>query len=169
MDVEVIPAASRDQAIIGNLFELYLHDLSEFSSAIEISEEGRFLLKGALDVWWEREALLPFLIRVDGSLAGFALVCKPPHVSPGREYRLNEFFLLKCYRRKGAGQQAACTLFRQFPGAWEMGWLPQNTPAATFWQKTVAAYTGGNYSQALVMESQEQGLPGLHFDAGSEP
>lgn len=162
MKIEVSVAGLSDKPAIENLFPLYLHDLSEFS-AQEVDEHGRFLCEGALNVWWEREVLFPFLIRADAQIAGFAFVCATPHVSHGRDYRLNEFFVLRGYRRRGVGLAAARAVFDRFPGRWEVGWLPSNEPAAEFWQRTIAHYAPGRFEEACVMASPDESLPGLHF------
>lgn len=162
MTIEVSGAGLSEKPMIENLFSLYLHDLSEFS-AQEVDEHGRFLREGALDVWWEREVLFPFLIRVDAKIAGFALVCAAPHVTRGRDYRLNDFFVLRGYRRRGVGLAAARVVFDRFPGRWEVGWLPANMPAAAFWQRTIAHYAPGRFKDARVAESPDESLPGLHF------
>jgi aminoglycoside 6'-N-acetyltransferase I len=163
MDVEVLRAGPADRATVENLYPLYLHDLSEFSDALEVDGCGRFSAPGDLDAWWEREALFPHLIRAGGKVAGFGLVCTRPHVSPGRDYRMNDFFVLRQWRRAGIGRRAAVALFNAFPGKWEVGWIPANRPAGAFWRSLVAEHTGGCFEQALVMESREHGLPGLHF------
>lgn len=168
MEVDIVAAGRAEKAILENLFPLYLHDLSEFFE-IQVDGDGRFLADGALDVWWEREGLFPFLIRCDSQIAGFALVASPPFVSPGREYRMNEFFILKRYRRQRVGQAAATAVFDSLKGEWEVGWASTNVPAAAFWQRTISHYTSGSYQEGLVMESAEEGLPGLYFCSRSFP
>lgn len=162
MTIEVSVAGLPDKTAVENLFSLYLHDLSEFSE-LDVDEHGRFLREGALNVWWEREVLFPFLIHADAKIAGFAFVCAAPHVSHGRDYRLNDFFVLRGYRRRGVGLAAARAVFDRFSGRWEVGWLPANKPAATFWQRTVAKYAPGRFEDACVAESPDESLPGLHF------
>jgi predicted acetyltransferase len=162
MQIEIIQAGHAEKAVIENLFPLYLHDLSEFSD-VDVDGQGRFLQDGALDPWWENDTLFPFLIRVDEQIAGFALVATPPYVSKGRDYRLNEFFILRRYRQRGIGLAAATAVFDRLHGAWEVGWLPTNLPAAAFWRKTIERYTQGRYQEGRVMESAEEGLPGLYF------
>lgn len=160
--VEVIEARHAEKAPIENLYPLYLHDLSEFSDA-DVDDQGRFMEPGALDSWWERDVLFPFLIRADANIAGFAFVCGAPYVSKGRAYRLNDFFILRKYRRRGLGRAAATAVFDRFQGNWEVGWAPNNLPAAAFWRRTVEHYTAGSFHEGLVMESPGAGLPGLYF------
>lgn len=162
MKIEITAAAVAEKVAVEHLFSLYLHDLSEFTEQ-EVDDHGEFIQAGALNAWWEKAVLFPFLIRVDEKIAGFALVCAAPHVSHGRDYRLNDFFVLRKYRRQGVGLAAAIALFDRFPGQWEVGWPPTNQAAAAFWRRTIEQYAPGRAQEAQVMESPEAGLPGLHF------
>lgn len=162
MTITIVAAGLAEKPLIENLYPLYLHDLSEFLDT-DVDDQGRFIAAGALDQWWERDALHPFLIRVDGRPAGFAFVCGAPHVSKGRDYRLNEFFILRKHRRRGVGRAAAIMVFDRFQGDWELAWIPENLPAASFWPRVVAEYAPDSCREALVMESPDEGLPGLSF------
>jgi predicted acetyltransferase len=97
-------------------------------------------------------------------LAGFVLACVPPYVTPGREYRVNEFFVLRSYRRRRVGKAGAWALFNWLPGKWEVGWLEGNEPAAAFWRRAVAEYTH-DFEEASVLQTASVGIPGLHFDS----
>src|SRR3712207_8167071 len=71
-----------------------------------------------------RSTLFPYttLFRSDGKLAGFALIrtlpALPKAVLP--VYSMAEFFVLKKYRRRGVGREAAFRLFSMFPGEWHV-------------------------------------------------
>ena len=52
--------------------ELYLYDFSEFDGA-DVDAQARYGYP-YLDRYWEEAGRSPFLIRVDGVLAGFVLV-----------------------------------------------------------------------------------------------
>ena len=57
-DVEVDGASTDERATIVNLFQLYMHDFSEFAEIGtlhgEVASDGRFA-HGALDVCWREE------------------------------------------------------------------------------------------------------------------
>ncbi|MFN3650573.1 MAG: GNAT family N-acetyltransferase [Armatimonadota bacterium] len=163
MHVEVLAAGVAEKPPIERLYHLYLHDLSEFVE-LEVDDSGLFPGSGSLDVWWQSDALFPFLIRVDRRIAGFAFVCSVPYVSRGRTYRLNDFFILRGYRQQGVGRTAAGGVFERLRGDWEVGWAPANLPAAAFWRRVVAQYAFGTQQDGLVMQSSEEGLPGLYFN-----
>ena len=81
--------------------------------------------------WWHDAARVPYMIRVAGEDAGFALVRRhgPPTV-----HELAEFTVLPRFRRAGVGRAAAAELFERHPGAWWLQVLDDNAPACRFWQ-----------------------------------
>ena len=76
----MIPAAPEQEPILAQLLELYAHDFSEFHH-IDIGEDGKFGYQ-PLPLYWTDPGRHPFLIRVDGKLAGLVLV-----KTGTREYR----------------------------------------------------------------------------------
>ena len=61
---------------------------------------------------------------------------------------MGEFFVLRKFRRRGVGKQAAHRLFARHPGRWEVRELPSNMPAQGFWRRIIADYTQGDFSEA---------------------
>jgi predicted acetyltransferase len=129
--------------------QLYLYDFSEFDDEeAETDATGRFTgFDDQLDDYWRRPGYLPFLFRVGGRPAGFALVRRLDR--PGREptWGMAEFFVMRRYRRRGAGRRAAVTLFDRLPGRWEVGQIRVNTAAIAFWRRVIGDYTGGRFSE----------------------
>lgn len=133
-----------DKPTVGNLLQLYLHDMSAFV-ATAIGPDGRFAYP-YLDRYWseqgEAEGRVPFIFTVNGELAGIALknshsrLGHPPPVS-----NVAEFFVLRQWRGQGIGKAAAFALFEQFAGRWEVAQLRANEPAHRFWRRVIAAYT----------------------------
>lgn len=72
--IELAPAALDQESVLADLLELYAHDFSEFHE-IELGVDGRFGYK-PLPLYWPEPNRRPFLIRVDGKLAGLVLVKK---------------------------------------------------------------------------------------------
>jgi predicted acetyltransferase len=66
--IEVLKATLHDKPVLRNLMELYQYDFSE----IEGEDAGDFGLFGYryLDHYWTESGRHPFLIKVDGKLAG---------------------------------------------------------------------------------------------------
>jgi predicted acetyltransferase len=117
--VEVIPAAAEQQPILANLLELYAYDFSAFHP-LKLDPEGRFDYPD-LPLYWRDQGRHPFLIRVNGSLAGFALMRRGSRVSGDKDvWDMAEFFVIRGCRRRGVGRCAAHQVWRKFPGPWEI-------------------------------------------------
>ena len=127
--VQVDLATMHDQAALRQLLELYAHDFSERNGA-DVGDDGTYGYK-YLDAYWHEPERHPFLFRVAGRLAGFALV------RTGRPHDMAEFFVLRKYRRGGIGRDAARAVFARFPGAWQVREQFENTGAIAFWRDAI--------------------------------
>lgn len=136
MPLELIPASQDQQPVLANLPELYAHDFSEFHH-LELGENGRFGYS-SLPLYWSDPGRHPFLIRIDGNLAGLALVKKVN----GQLWDMAEFFVVRGCRRHGIGTQAAHEVWTRFPGAWQVRVMEGNVPAQLFWARAIAAFAG---------------------------
>src|SRR5271155_5379942 len=117
--VEVIPAAPDQEPILRNLLELYAHDFSEFRH-LELGADGRFGYQ-PLPLYWSDPNRHPFLVKVDGQLAGFVLVKRGSEISGDETvWDMVEFFVVRAYRRRGIGTEIACDIWKRFPGLWEV-------------------------------------------------
>ncbi|MBN2147518.1 MAG: GNAT family N-acetyltransferase [Anaerolineales bacterium] len=149
MNLTVNPATEKDRPILRNLMELYLYDFSEFDGA-DVGPHGLFEYP-YLDHYWTEEDRHPFLVRIDGRLAGFVLVLRYNYLTGQRDHWvIGEFFILRKYRKQGAGAQVAVYIFNLFPGPWQVGQVPENTPATAFWRKIIARYTHNQYQEVML-------------------
>jgi predicted acetyltransferase len=140
-DPEVLPATKEEMPIVANLFELYAHDFSEFYP-VEPGPDGRFGYPD-LQLYWSEPGRQPFLIRIGGKLAGFALVRRISQTSGNNAlWDMAEFFVLRAYRRRGIGKKAAHSVWRQFPGRWQVRVMQANQAAHGFWQRAIAEFAG---------------------------
>lgn len=144
--------------IVNNLYPLYLHDLSEIwgwtPNPYGVFEDDETLTLNdqnkVFDIWWEKPGVLyPYLIKENGTPAGFALVATPPHTPPGCDFYLNEFFVLRPFRGRGIAEIVAKEVFNRHIGNWELQTNPteSNKRAQHFWRKTLQGYTGGNLQE----------------------
>jgi len=146
MNVEVVPAALADAMVIDNLMQLYLHEFSAVDGR-HVEEDGRFSYQH-FDRYWSETGRYPFLICVDGGLAGFALVVASALIEPGSNgHSIAEFFVLRNHRRRRVGERAAVTLFDRFPGHWSVAEHAANEPAQAFWRAVIGRYTAGKYQE----------------------
>jgi predicted acetyltransferase len=145
--VDVFRATNEEMPVIANLLELYAHDFSEFHS-VELGPDGRFGYPD-LPLYWSEPERHPFLIRVDGKLAGFALIREILPVSGTNSiWDMAEFFVLRAYRRSGVGTNAAKAVWRQFPGNWQVRVMRSNRVGLGFWLHAIDEFAGGKVSSS---------------------
>lgn len=138
-NIELVPATREQEPIVANLLELYIHDFSEFHN-LHIGADGRF---GYIDLplYWSEPERRPFLVRVDGKLAGLVFV-KKGSGSNKAAWDMAEFFVLRGYRRRGIGTHLAHAVCSRFPGPWEVRVMQSNVPALHFWTRAISKFTG---------------------------
>jgi predicted acetyltransferase len=151
LDVELAAATLEDKSVVRHLLELYVHDFSEFT-AEDVDEHGLFGYPD-LDQYWTQPDRHPFLIRAGGHIAGLAFV------RSGQPHDMAEFFILRKYRGRGVGVQAAQRVFAMFPGDWQVRQLAANTAATAFWRIAIPV----SFS-----EDANQHGPVQHFRVGPE-
>ena len=147
MNIEIIPATPQHRTLLWHLFELYCHDFSEMTGE-DVSEAGTYTGDDFL-AHWPEAGWHPFLVSVDSHWAGFAWVrTGKSYVTPGaNNVWMDEFFVIRKYRRQGVGERVAAYLFDKFPGVWEVGEIPNNVNAQAFWRKVIGRYTGGDFQE----------------------
>jgi predicted acetyltransferase len=162
--IEIDPALREHAPILANLLELYAHDFSEFYS-LNIGADGRFGYR-SLPLYWSEPNRHPFLVRIDGQLAGLALVKKGSEISGNPAvWDMAEFFVLRGCRRRGIGTLAAQEVWRRFPGLWEVRVMQSNHLANLFWETAISDFIGeaiqhvrvekdGQYWQLFSFESK---------------
>lgn len=130
MDVEVVAITPGSSPSVERLLQLYEYDASEFYGA-DVEADGLYHVLDPATLW--RANYHVYLIAVDAHLAGFAFVSRHnSYVSAGETWLIDEFFIVRKYRRRGIGGQVARSLFDRFPGRWEIGQLAANLPAQAF-------------------------------------
>ena len=145
MTIEIVRAKKSEKSVLRQLMELCNHDFSEHTGD-DVDEHG-FYGYTYLDHYWTDEARHPFFIMANGRYAGFVLVnnhCK--YISGDNIHSVAEFFVLRKYRKKGVGRQAAKMIFDKFDGLWEVKILYTNVPALSFWSKVIDEYSGGRHT-----------------------
>jgi predicted acetyltransferase len=108
--------------------------------------DGRFDGCDKLATYWSEPGKHAFMLRADTELAGFALV-RGNHEEENIDYSIGEFFVLRKFRRRGAGESIACQIFDRFRGRWKVSQLMRNTPAIAFWRAVIGRYTSGEFRE----------------------
>jgi predicted acetyltransferase len=151
--------------VLRNLFEHYLHDMSEWFQ-FDTQADGSYSYD--TPTLWKRPGFV-YLARVHGALAGFALI------GSGQQWLgdagagvqdVHEFFVLRRYRRDGLGRELATRVWKQHPGDWLVRAAEANRPAVAFWRNAIASHTAGSY---LEEERQANGRFWRYFRFNAGP
>ena len=153
MSCECRIAAADDFAAVGRMLELYQYELSDIWDQ-DLDARGEYGY--TLDEHVLAERFFAHVALVNGLYAGFALVA-PAHVTQTDGHWMEQFFILKKYRRDGNGLALATHVLDCHPGPWEIGQMPANVAARTFWRAVVSRLTSGTFSQVQVTQGWWQG------------
>lgn len=132
LTLQVVP--KKDRHILGNLYSLYLHDLSKFTNNLDIGEDGAFHFD-TLDSFWDVEGLSPYFVKHDDNIIGFLLLLERPFLKGENDFGVNDLFILNKFRGQGFGLQALEILFKEKRGTYFVIELSSNQPAVLFWKK----------------------------------
>ena len=138
-------AAQRDELeTLENLMQFYMYDLSEWLP-LKLGGHGCFRIQPQQD-YWRNPATRPFLIKVDGELAGFVTVDDNTHL-PGAQYNIGYLFVSRRFRGQGIATFVVSTLLSQLPGQWQIFHIDANPPARQFWARVIPGLTGDAFSR----------------------
>ena len=156
--VEVGAVSPNELSALRNLFQFYEYDFSEIEGA-RVGDDGRFhQLENA-------EFEQAYFFRVDRGLAGFALVNRrASRVMDGEiVWWMEEFFVMRHYRRASLGRRAAQAVIELHPGTWELTQTPNNHAAIGFWRTVLAAYA---YDEVAIDDPKWGPRPLQRFSIG---
>lgn len=150
-------APMTERPLLDQLMQLYCYDWSPLVG-LDVGDDGRFTGVD-LDPYWGDDWHHPFVLRVDGRPAGFALVLGRSRLT-GAEgvHDMAEFFVMRRYRRQGVGVAAAHAAFDAFKGPWEVRQREENAAATGFWRAAIGRYTGGAYTETRYDDPAWKGL-----------
>jgi len=141
MQVTLKHADREQEPIFQNLFQLYIHDFSEYWAGTprgDVQPDGRFA-PYSMDEYWTNGSCAASLIYCDAALAGFVLVNNHSHTAAAVDHNMAEFFVVRKYRSCGVGRAAAEQTFAARPGLWEVAVSRKNVPALSFWRRVVGS------------------------------
>ena len=147
--VDLEPCGPERRETIANLFQLYVHDFTDFweERRVELGEDGRFPSYPPLADYWTEPDAEPFLIRADGNIAGFVLIDRHAYSGLGCDFNMGEFFVARHYRREGVGRVAALAAIRPRAGVWEIAVSRRNAAAQAFWRGVAETVASGTVTE----------------------
>jgi predicted acetyltransferase len=152
-DLDVRPARAADRLPLYRMLELYQHDLSDLWDQ-DLDVHGEYGYE--LDRYFGDPRCQAFVFVVGGRFAGFALVDDSVRLTGGERW-MEQFCVLKKYRRQGIGQRAARTVFEQLPGRWQVGQMAGNATALAFWRRVIGDVTNGAFTDACFDDERWRG------------
>ena len=133
-------------SILKNLFEHYLHDMAEW---FEFDSEETGAYNYPTSTVWEKGYKVHLLYHQTIPM-GFALLGSGEEFVQQADLQdVDEFFVVRRYRRTGVGRAFAGHLWDHSPGDWLVRVFQRNLPAMPFWRNTIDGYTDSNYSETV--------------------
>ena len=149
--------------ILRNLFELYLHDMAEWFE-FDTSAEGNYSFPTGQEIW-DKGVDVYFVYSEEIPIAfGLVGLADKYDKTPGMR-DMDEFFVVRRYRRSGLGREFANFLWQQYPDPWLVRVYQRNLPAVPFWRSAIAAYTDGSYDEQ-VTEVNDRSWSYFRFNSG---
>jgi len=154
VSLEIRRAIVADRLPVFRMLELYQYELSDIWDQ-DLDPHGEYGY--ALDRYWNDDTCVPFVALADGRYAGFALVDSQMKIGFAGCW-MDQFFILKKYRRRGFGRALAFHVFAHLAGRWEVGQMTENPAAREFWRRIIDEQTGGRFEEHLLTDGWWQGI-----------
>ena len=137
--LELKPAAQEDCALLFNLNQMYLYEMTNFYDD-PMDAEGNYHY-GHFEAYFTDPARTALLIYSDGRLAGFAMLHPCSYFGESPDHVMAEFTIFPRFRRRGLAIQAARRILEAYPGRWEIKYNEKNAPARALWNRLAAPYS----------------------------
>lgn len=154
MPPELRKARPEDFPAIQQMLELYQYELSDIWPK-EANPEAKYGYD--LERHKQGERFHAYVALRGTQYAGLALVA-PAIVTRKEGMWMEQFFVLKAYRRVGTGRILAEYVLRCHPGPWEVGQMPENVSAQAFWRRVIGTFTTGAFAEVQVTSGWWQGV-----------
>lgn len=153
-NVEIAEADVKDKDMLENLFQYYLHDLSEYADTLNVNSQGKFDTNDVA-IFFDETNLIPMTIKVEDEIIGFIFLNHSTGMSV--DYVINDIFILRKYRNKGIGKVVINKLFKLYTGKYGLLELIKNKPAIKFWH-SVFDDENIKYEESQTVSDGEVGL-----------
>jgi len=143
-----------DLSALQQMLELYQYELSDIWPQ-DADSHARYGYN--LERHIQGERFFAHMARYGSQYAGFALVA-PASVTRTDGHWMEQFFVLKRFRRAGTGRALAEHVLRSHPGPWEVGQMPANLAAQAFWRSVIRRIACGGFTELQVTAGWWQGV-----------
>jgi predicted acetyltransferase len=144
--IEVGPLQPDEAPVLAALLQLYRYDFSEFRDD-DVGADGRYAV-AQFQLYVSDAGHMSYLVRMEGQLVGFVILRRCDAVDGrGPVTDVAHFFVMRKYRRRGIGEEAATSLFDRYAGTWQVGERPNNFAAQAFWRAIIGRYSGGKFEE----------------------
>jgi predicted acetyltransferase len=145
----VLVARESERPAIESLLERYLIELSQHRE-VAVGATRAVEYPYLKDYWSDRDRF-PFTVWSNNELVGFILV------RGGSVFQIAEFFIEPNHRRHGIGSRAVASIFREFPGRWELQVMTGNESGLRFWEKCIHTHARSwNVEQIVAADGRRQ-------------
>ena len=135
--MKFVSVGKKNRETFDHLFNLYLHDLSEYSIWVaERQGADGIFLKGTTDRYFNDETMV-YLIYYKEHLAGFVCLTTGTRADHKAEYMVSDYFILRAFRKTGFAKRAIRQVFRKYPGKYSLHVIKENIPAHRFWRGVI--------------------------------
>ncbi len=145
MDISIDRVKDSEHEALANLMKMYCYEWSQYN-LFDVDDNGVYPFEQYLHFYFERPRRYCYFARVNGVIAGFALIDDDFVIHDDFDFSMGEFFVMYKYRRQRVGEYMAKLLFDQHKGKWEIGFHPKNIASGKFWLSVVSDYTSGHYT-----------------------
>ena len=139
--IDVAPATPADRDVLDRLWQLFRHDMSEFTGELP-DAVGRYRSE-RLDAAFTDPGWLAYLVTLDAAPVGFAVV----RGLDAGERVLNSYFVVRGARGRGVGITAAAWVLRCHPGAWSVAFQDANASAVRLWRRVATEVADADWTE----------------------
>ena len=158
MKVKLQKISHDEKDVIKNMMQFYLYDYSATDKR-DVNAWGLFEYEYLDSYFDEDEERMPFFIRLNDIVVGFVLINNHSVLSDDKTIKsVAEFFVMKKYRRIGIGTAAVDSLFKAYPGKWEIRIDRDNKVALSFWRKSIKDITKGRCEEKYLENEKLKGF-----------
>ncbi|MCK9374497.1 MAG: hypothetical protein M0P91_15070 [Sulfuricurvum sp.] len=135
--MKITPVTETNSHVYHNLVQYYEAEFSALTGK-KPNASGLFELDTHLG-----DSTLGFLLIIDNAPSGIAAI----HCKEAQAYEVCEFYVLPYFRKNGIGMQFAHTIWKNYPGDWEIKQIQGAEYATKFWRKTIERFNKTIYTE----------------------